>query len=213
MLKRKNISDNIYDKIKSLFIEGELNFGEKIGEIELCNKLEVSRTPLREAIKQLEIEGIIERTPNGRLKIMDMDLKRIDEIFQIRCSLEDLILDNIIQNKEFIKEMENNLNLTKFQIELENWEETRKLFSDFNKILYKYSQLEFTIKILKNYSFILQKLRLNSLEKSDRIRASYEEHILLLEHLKNGDIEKAKQLNKKHLLKAKQSVIEYFLTK
>lgn len=213
MLKRKNISDNIYDKIKLLFINGELDFGEKIGEVELCKTLDVSRTPLREAIKQLEIEGIIERTPNGRLKIMDMDLKRIDEIFQIRCSLEDLILDNIIQNKDFIKEMENNLALTKFHIDLENWEETRKLFSEFNKILYKYSQLEFTIKILKNYSFILQKLRLNSLEKSDRIKESYEEHILLLNFLKNNDIEKAKQLNRKHLLKAKKSVIKYFLSK
>lgn len=213
MLKRKNISDNIYDKIKLLFINGELDFGEKIGEVELCKVLDVSRTPLREAIKQLEIEGIVERTPNGRLKIMDMDSKRIDEIFQIRCSLEDLILDNIIQNKDFIKELENNLTLTKFHIDLENWEETRKLFSEFNKILYKYSQLEFTIKILKNYSFILQKLRLNSLEKSDRIKDSYEEHVLLLNYLKNNDIKKAKQLNRKHLLKAKESVIKYFLSK
>lgn len=56
---RKNISDNIYDTIKELLLSGELDFSDKIVELEYCEKLNVSRTPLREAIKQLEIEELL----------------------------------------------------------------------------------------------------------------------------------------------------------
>lgn len=210
---RKNISDNIYDTIRELLLSGELNFGDKIVELEYCEKLNVSRTPLREAIKQLEMEGIVERAPNGRIKIMDMDEKRIEEIFQIRIALEDIIFDNIIKDELFLSKLENNLKLTEFQIKSENWNEARKLFSEFNKILYNSSGLEFTIKILKYYNFILEKLKRNSLEKNIRVLEAYKEHITLVEYLKNNDVEKAKSLNKKHLISSKESVIKYFKEK
>ena len=135
---RKNISDNVYETIREHLLSQELNFGDKIVELDYCQKLNVSRTPLREAIKQLEIEGIIERAPNGRIKVMSMDEKRIDEIFQIRIALEDIIFNNLSKNDEFIPKLDDNLKLTEFQIKSKNWNEARKLFSEFNKILYSH---------------------------------------------------------------------------
>ncbi len=207
---RKSISNNVYETIREYLLSQELDFGDKIIELEYCKKLNVSRTPLREAIKQLEIEGIIERAPNGRIKIMTMDEKRIDEIFQIRIALENIIFNNLTLNKEFITELENNLNLTDFQIKSKNWNDTKKLFSQFNKIIYSHSNLEFTIKILKNYNFILEKLRYNSLENNLRILEAYKEHKLLLEYFKNKDLLNAKKFNKKHLLNSKESILNFF---
>lgn len=210
---RKSISNNVYETIREHLLSQELNFGDKIVELDYCEKLNVSRTPLREAIKQLEIEGIIERAANGRIKIMSMDEKRIDEIFQIRIALEDIIFNNLNSNKDFISKLENNLKLTEFQIKSENWNEARKLFSEFNKILYSYSNLEFTIKSLKFYNFILEKLRYNSLENSIRIIEAYQEHLKLLTYFKNNDIENAKLFNKQHLLHSKESILAFFREK
>lgn len=210
---RKNISNNIYDTIREMLLSGELNFGDKIVELEYCEKLKVSRTPLREAIKQLEMEGIVERAPNGRIKIMDMDEKRIEEIFQIRIALEDIIFDNIINDSQLLSRLEDNLKLTEFQIKSENWSEARKLFSEFNKLLQNSSGLEFTIKILKYYNFILDKLKVSSLEKNVRVIEAYKEHIALVEYLKNNDVKNAKLLNRKHLTSSKESVIKYFKEK
>lgn len=210
---RKSISDNVYDAIKEHLLSQELNFGDKIIELDYCEKLNVSRTPLREAIKQLEIEGIIERAPNGRIRVMSMDEKRIDEIFQIRIALEDIIFNNLSKNNEFISKLEANLKLTEFQVKSQNWNEARKLFSEFNKILYSHSELEFTIKILKYYNFILEKLRFNSLENDSRIIEAYHEHIILLEYFKNNDIENAKLFNKEHLLRSKESILTFFKEK
>ncbi|MDP0488590.1 MAG: FCD domain-containing protein, partial [Fusobacterium sp. JB020] len=94
-----------------------------------------------------------------------------------------------------------------------NWDEARKLFQNFNEILYKFSELKFTIKILKNYSLILSKLRKNSLKNEKRVKQAFEEHKLLVKYLEENDLEKALELNTSHLLKSKESILKYFREK
>lgn len=208
---RKNISDHIYDVIKNDILEGQLDFGDKIVEIDYANKLNISRTPLREAIKKLEIEGIIERLPNGRLRIMEMNTKRIEEIFKIRIALEDIILISLMSSKESLIFLEENLSLTKFHIGLENWDSVRKLFSEYNELFYKVADLEFTIKILKSYDFIVSKLRKNSLKSSSRIVEAYGEHLSIYNALIDKNMEKAKELNRIHLINSKKSILNSFI--
>ena len=204
---RTNTSDNIYDTIKEEILSGELSFGDRIVEIDYSKKLNVSRTPLREAIKKLEIEGIVERLANGRVKIIDITPERIKEIFKIRIALENILLESISQNPEVISLLEENLILTEHYIKLKKWKETRKLFLEFNQIFYQKSELEFTIKILKQYDFILSKLRLSSLNNKERIISACEEHSLIVKYLKNGQLELAKAVNTTHLLSAETSLL------
>lgn len=207
---RKNISDHIYEIIKSDILEGDLEFGDKIVEIDYSNKLNVSRTPLREAIKKLEIEGLIERLPNGRLRIMEMSTKRIEEIFQIRVALEDIILNSLMNSRESLIPLEENLSLTRLHINSENWEASKKLFAEYNNLFYKVSDLEFTTKILKSYDFIVSKLRKNSLKSPERIKAAFEEHQAIFKSLMDKDLEKAKELNRSHLMNSKNSILSSF---
>ncbi len=207
---RKNISDHIYDIIKNDIIEGNLNFGSKIIEIDYSNKLNVSRTPLREAIKKLEIEGIIERLPNGRLKIMHMTVKRIEEMFKIRMALEDILLDAIASSGKAQTDIEENLSLTNLQLHAENWDASRRLFSEYNDLLYKSSGLEFTIKVLKNYDFIISKLRKNSLKNPERMKEAYSEHLEIFKNIKGKNLSEAKRINKIHLINAKNSILTSF---
>lgn len=214
--ERKNVSDSVYEIIKEDFLLGRLDFGDSIVEADYCEKHNISKTPLREAIKKLEIEGIVERYPNGRMRIMDIDEESIEEIVEIRISLENIILKKIIANskiEEVIKKLNENLKLTEFYMEASNWDEARKLFQNFNEILYKFSELKFTIKILKNYSLILSKLRKNSLKNEKRVKQAFEEHKLLVKYLEENDLEKALELNTSHLLKSKESILKYFREK
>ena len=155
----------------------------------------------------------MKRTPNGRIKITDMDEKKIEEIFQIRIALEDIIYDKIMSkpvDRKLIEKLEDNLRLTEFQMSCSNWKETKKLFTDYTKILYDYSDLEFTLKILKSYTFILGKLRIKSLGKEERIREAFEEHKSILKFMIENNLEEVKKVNKKHLLNSKKSTIQYF---
>ncbi|MGL6114029.1 GntR family transcriptional regulator [Cetobacterium sp. SF1] len=207
---RTNVSNNIYNMIKNDILIGELNFGDKIIEIDYSNKYNISRTPLREAIKQLEIEGIIERLPNGRLRIMEISEEKINEIFEIRIALEKLLFKSIIENNYSIQEISENLAMTKYHLDFENWDAARKLFFQFNDILYRTSNLEFTVKILKHYDFIISKLKRNALQNIERIKEAYEEHLDLYESLKNKNIEKIESINKLHLNNARKIILDYF---
>lgn len=210
MKARKNISDNIYEVIKKDVILGNLNFGDSISEIFYAEKLNVSRTPLREAIKKLEIEGVIERLPNGRLRIIEITEKRIKEIMDIRISLENIILDSIINEDKDVTPLEKNLNLTKLYINTENWDEARKLFAEFNKLLYQISGLEFTVKIINQYEFLISTLRRDSLKNVDRVKLAYNEHIEIVKHLKNKELEKVKEINERHLQSSAENILEFF---
>lgn len=203
---RKSSSDNIYESIKNDLLTGDISFGDKIVEIDYAQKLNVSRTPLREAIKKLEIEGIIERLPNGRLKILDITLKEIDEIFEIRISLEDILFNSIVKNKSGIDRIYQNLLLTNYLIETENWDEARRLFLEYNSLVYLASSLNYVIKILKHYDFIISILKRKSLKSEDRIIKAYKEHLEIINLLKENNLEKAKEANRIHLLNAKERV-------
>lgn len=203
---RKSSSDNIYESIKNDLLTGDISFGDKIVEIDYAKKLNVSRTPLREAIKKLEIEGIIERLPNGRLKILDINLKEIDEIFEIRISLEDILFNSIVKNKSGIDRIYQNLLLTNYLIETENWDEARRLFLEYNSLVYLASSLNYVIKILKHYDFIISILKRKSLKSEERIIKAYKEHLEIINLLKENNLEKAKEANKIHLLNAKERV-------
>lgn len=210
---RTNVSNNIYNIIKEDILEGKLDFGDKIVEIDYSNKLNISRTPLREAIKQLEIEGIIERLPNGRLKVMSIDEKKVQEIFEIRIALENLLFKSIIENNYDIGILSENLAMTKYHLDFENWDAARKLFFKFNEELYKVSNLEFTIKILKHYDFIISKLKKGALKKPDRILKAFDEHYKLYKSLKDKDLKSAEEINKIHLENAKNTIISYLRNK
>ncbi|MGL5543685.1 GntR family transcriptional regulator [Cetobacterium sp.] len=203
---RKSSSDNIYEIIKNDLLVGNIDFGDKVVEIDYANKLNVSRTPLREAIKKLEIEGIIERLPNGRLRIMEITTQKIEEIFEIRICLEAILFDSIVKNKNGIDRIYQNLILTKYLIDTQSWDEVRRLFLEYNLLVYSTSSLEFAVKILKHYDFIISALKTKSLKNEKRVLKAYSEHLEIITLLKEGSLEKAKEANRLHLLNAKEIV-------
>ena len=195
---RKSSSDNIYETIKNDLLVGNIDFGDKVVEIDYANKLNVSRTPLREAI--------IERLPNGRLRIMEITQQKIDEIFEIRICLEGILFDSIIKNKNGVDRIYQNLILTKYLIDTENWEEARRLFLEYNSLVYSASSLEYAVKILRHYDFIISALKRKSLRSESRVLKAYNEHFEIISLLRDGEVEKAKEANKLHLLNAKEIV-------
>ncbi len=79
---------DIYHKLKKLIYYGELSPGEKLSEIELTKKMNVSRTPIREAFRQLQMEGYITVLPNRGAYVSKLPPEKIEEIYDIVCLLE-----------------------------------------------------------------------------------------------------------------------------
>ena len=77
-----------YDEIKRMILAGELRGGERVSERDLTGRLKVSRTPLREALKQLAREGLVQSRPQSGHYVRTYDLKTVDDLYSLRETLE-----------------------------------------------------------------------------------------------------------------------------
>ena len=86
----KPLRDLVFENLREAILKGDLNPGDRLMEVQLANKLGVSRTPVREAIRKLELEGLVIMLPRKGAYVADMSLKDIIEVLEIRASLEGL---------------------------------------------------------------------------------------------------------------------------
>jgi len=89
-IQRRSLHNELADRLRHMIVEGELAPGEKLAEKELCGQFGVSRTPLREAMKVLATEGLVQLTPNRGCAVSKLTLADLDEAFPIMGALEAL---------------------------------------------------------------------------------------------------------------------------
>lgn len=88
--RRANLHDTVVSRLRDLIVEGALAPGARIAERQLCESLGVSRTPLREALKVLASEGLVELLPNRGARVARLDERDIEHMFQVMGALEAL---------------------------------------------------------------------------------------------------------------------------
>ena len=199
---RKNTSDFLYNEIINDFLNENLKYGDKIVEIDLCNQYGTSRTPLREALAKLEKDGLVERQINNRLQIVTIDENILDEIFDLRLSLESMVLKYALKySKEtaIFAELQENLDLVDFYLKHEDVVTGRKVLSKFSEIMYKQSRLKYTTKLIENYNLLLYPLRTRSLMTLKRLYEAQEEHKPIYELLKDDSLAEVQKFNIYHL--------------
>jgi len=146
----KPIRDMIYDSIRQAIFEGELKAGDRLVEKELAEKMKVSRTPIREALRKLEAEGLIRHVPRKGVVVKDFTKEEIIEIYSIRQALEALAITYTIKNitKEEIKKLKDIINKMR---ELTDKDDTINLFKtsqEFNDILLGSCKMPRLIKLI-----------------------------------------------------------------
>ena len=203
MLKKMNLSDQAYDELVKKIISGGYPGGTTLQEEKLASEFGISRTPVREALKRLAAEGLIEQLPRKGFRVAMPDDDALTELFECRCGLELLALKNAMgaippEKIETLKEKLRSAARRKDsrRIALEADGEMHALFSDHcgNRYL----------------SALIQQFRTKTApyrNYRNRERAPLEE--LITERMESldavlaGDTEKASILLRKHILKGK----------
>ena len=195
---RKNTSDFLYNEIINDFLNEELKYGDKIVELDLCTKYGTSRTPLREALAKLEKDGLVERQVNNRLQVVTIDENILDEILDLRLSLENMVMKYALKySKEtpLFADLHENLDLVDFYLKQEDVVTGRKILSKFSEIMYKQSRLKYTTKLIENYNLLLYPLRTRSLMTLKRLYDAQEEHKHIYELLQDGNLAEVQKFN------------------
>ena len=199
---RKNTSDFLYAEIINDFLNENLKYGDKIVELDLCTQYGTSRTPLREALAKLEKDGLVERQVNNRLQIVTIDENILDEILDLRLSLESMVLKYALKYSDetsIFADLQENLDLVDFYLKHEDVVTGRKVLSKFSEILYKQSRLKYTTKLIENYNLLLYPLRTRSLMTLKRLYDAQEEHKHIYELLQDGSLAEVQKFNVYHL--------------
>ena len=199
---RKNTSDFLYNEIINDFLNEDLKYGDKIVELDLCTKYGTSRTPLREALAKLEKDGLVERQINNRLQVVTIDESILDEILDLRLSLENMVMKYALKySKEtpLFADLHENLDLVDFYLKQEDVVTGRKILSKFSEIMYKQSRLKYTTKLIENYNLLLYPLRTRSLMTLKRLYDAQEEHKHIYELLQDGNLAEVQKFNIYHL--------------
>ena len=84
------LRDVVFNTLRQAILRGELKPGERLMEIKLANKLGVSRTPIREAIRKLELEGLVLMVPRKGAEVADISEKSLRDVLEVRKALEEL---------------------------------------------------------------------------------------------------------------------------
>lgn len=209
--KKKSIREQVYDYLKDEIVNGKIKEGSRIVEEEFAEKLNISRTPLREAIRMLELEGLIEAREKGGVTVPKTTKKDVEEVVKIRIALETVIFEELFERvtEKDIERLEENV--AKAAAIVNNEEkslEVFKYFSEFNKILYSISDLPRVVTLINNLNLYLKKFRKISVENNNRRLSAHRDHTKIVELIKAGNKEEAIAVNRKHLLEAKEFLIK-----
>ncbi len=197
-----SLSGRVFHTIRKDILSGKYSVNEELKEKTIGEELGVSRTPVREALRQLELEGLVSIIPNKGAYVVGITLKDIKDIYEIRSLLEGLCAKwaAVHITKEQLEELEENIFLSEFHASKENWEQMVELDNRFHEILFEASDSKELIHVLKDYHQYVQRVRTITLGDANRVKACTKEHKLIVEALKNHDSDMAQNATRQHII-------------
>ena len=190
-----SLRGKVYDRIREDILNGVYKEHEELKEATLGKMMDVSRTPVREALRQLELEGLVEIIPNKGARVTGITKKDIDDIYQIRYLLEGLSARWATEHvtEEQLDKMEETLYLTEFHAKKGNFTQVYELDSQFHELMYEASGSKMLNHILSDFHMYVTRIRKTSLALDNRSKNSTEEHRAILEAIKERNADKAEE--------------------
>ena len=184
---------------------------DELREVSIGEELGVSRTPVREALRQLELEGLVTIVPNKGAYVTGITPQDVNDIYKIRSLLEGLCArwaTEHITGRQ-IEELEEIILLSEFHLRkksAEQAEQVSELDGKFHKVLYEASNSRILEHVLSDFHKYVQMARMMSVGAKDRAERSIEEHRDILKAIKDKDPDKAEWLANQHIMKVMENL-------
>lgn len=206
-----SLSGRVFHRIREDILSGKYTRDEVLKEKSLGDDLDVSRTPVREALRQLELEGLVTIIPNKGAYVVGISQKDIRDIYEIRARLEGLCAKWAAQNitSEQIAELEENIYLADFHAEKGNYAQVLELDNKFHEVLYEASNSKMLDYELTAFHHYVERVRKITLAMPERVLKSNDEHKQIVEALRNHDRKEAESLATRHMLNTIQNMDQY----
>lgn len=206
----KPLREVVFESVRGAIISGVLKPGERLMEVQLAEKLGVSRTPIREAIRKLELEGLVIMMPRKGAYVADLSIKDITDVLEIRATLEGLAssLAALRITDEEIEQLE--LNAMQFHkaIEADDFDGIVQADIDFHDNIFKATRNDKLMQINNNLREQVQRFRIMYISKSNKSMDLAKEHFEIADAISKRNIDLAEKLAKKHIDNAEKYILK-----
>ena len=207
---RKSLGQHVSEKLKQAIIRGDLAPGDRVVEIQVAEALDISRTPVREAIHKLEKEGLLKKLPKGGFTVMSLSREDIEETFGIRSVLESYAagLAALKHREEELKPLDEKIREFKTCLKKGNLDDLPRINTEFHNLLYELSRSPKLIKLINELRDQIFRFRKILLKLDHMPEASNEDHRRMLAAIRERDVAKVEELVREHISKGRKTVLK-----
>jgi DNA-binding GntR family transcriptional regulator len=199
--QNKPLNEIVFEGLRNAIIKGIIPIGERINESVYAEKMNISRTPVREALRRIQEEGLVEYVPHYGVVVKKITIEDAIEIYQIRKALDILAAQNAmrIMTEEQFDEMKALLQKTDEADERGDYKEVIELSKRFNDMIYEFSRMPRLDIIAKKLRQYLMRFRDISFTGSERRRKALDEHWILYRNMRQKNYEQVAIITIEHL--------------
>lgn len=209
------LRDVVFNTLRQAILRGELKPGERLMEIQLANKLGVSRTPIREAIRKLELEGLVLMIPRKGAEVADISEKSLRDVLEVRKALEELAVqlacDKITEEK--IVDLKKAAEDFKKILKSKDITEIAEADVRFHDIIFMATDNQKLVQLLNNLREQMYRFRVEYLKKEEVHPQLIAEHEKIIECIMERDKVKASAIVSEHIDNQVEGVINIIRTK
>lgn len=204
------LGEIVYETLREAIIKQTLRPGERLMEQDLAEEMGVSRTPVREAIRKLELEGYVVMIPRKGAYVAGLSIKDINNVFEMRGALESLAagLAASRATQEEIEQMERNLVMEAAHYGSGDLLKTIDVDTRFHELIYQASKNSRLQNMLKDLRDQVQRFRMKTLAVPGRMKYALAEHKKIVEAIAAGNVSEARQAAKEHIESAEGALLE-----
>ena len=195
------LRDVVFNTLRQAILKGELAPGERLMEIQLAERLGVSRTPIREAIRKLELEGLVLMIPRKGAEVAKISEKSLRDVLEVRRSLEELAIELACQRmtEEEVDALEQTQEEFKAAVACGDAMKIAETDETYHDVIYKGTGNDRLVQILNNLREQMYRYRLEYIKDEDKRQILLLEHDKILKAVKLRRVEEAKEAMREHI--------------
>ena len=209
------LRDVVFNTLRQAILRGELKPGERLMEIQLANKLGVSRTPIREAIRKLELEGLVLMIPRKGAEVADISEKSLRDVLEVRKALEELAVKLTCDKIKSAQIRELRQAAEEFRRTLKSNDITQIAEADvrFHDVLYEATDNQKLVQLLNNLREQMYRYRIEYLTRQEAYPQLLTEHEEIIRRIENREKDEAVEIVCKHIDNQVEAVMDVIRTK
>ena len=203
------LRDVVFNTLRKAILKGELKPGERLMEIALAERLGVSRTPVREAMRKLELEGLVVMIPRRGAQVANITEKDLNDVLEVRMALENLSIENACKKmtEEQLAELKKAAKVFEATMEDGNLVKLAEADVAFHEVIYQSSDNRRLNQVLNNLREQIYRYRVEYLKEEQTRNLLVNEHEELVKAIRDGNVERAQEISFNHLENQRKAII------